>query len=48
MKVALLLDENIRRKMSAIAFQTAAKNTWDDVTKRYTTIYENILVKNRS
>jgi UDP-glucose:(heptosyl)LPS alpha-1,3-glucosyltransferase len=42
-KIALLLDENIRRKMSSYALQTAAQNTWNDVTKKYATIYKSIL-----
>ncbi|MGD0170280.1 MAG: glycosyltransferase, partial [Smithella sp.] len=42
-KIALLLDENIRRRMSDAASQTAAQNTWDNVTKKYAAIYENIL-----
>jgi glycosyltransferase involved in cell wall biosynthesis len=47
-KVALLLDENIRRKMSAAASQTATQNTWDNVTKKYAAIYENIRKEKRS
>ena len=47
-KIVLLLDENIRRQMSEAAYQTAKQNTWDDVTKKYSAIYENILAKNRS
>jgi UDP-glucose:(heptosyl)LPS alpha-1,3-glucosyltransferase len=42
-KISLLLDENIRRKMADAARQTAAHNTWDNVTKKYAAIYENIL-----
>ena len=45
-KISLLLDENIRRKMSVAASETAAQNTWDTVTNKYAAIYENILVKN--
>ena len=44
-KIALLLDDNIRSKMSASARQTAAQNTWDDVAKKYATIYENLLAE---
>jgi UDP-glucose:(heptosyl)LPS alpha-1,3-glucosyltransferase len=47
-KIALLLDENIRRKMSSYALQTAAENTWDNVTKKYAAIYENILKEKRN
>jgi len=46
-KIALLLDENIRRRMSDAASQTAAQNTWDNVTKKYAAIYENILAQKR-
>ena len=46
-KIALLLDENIRRPLTTAAFQTAKQNTWDDVTKKYSAIYENILAENR-
>src|SRR5208337_3210620 len=46
-KIALLLDENIRRRMSDAAWQTATQNTWDDVTKKYAAIYENILAQKR-
>jgi UDP-glucose:(heptosyl)LPS alpha-1,3-glucosyltransferase len=42
-KISLLLDENIRRKMSTTARQTAAQNTWDDVTKKYAAIYKILL-----
>jgi UDP-glucose:(heptosyl)LPS alpha-1,3-glucosyltransferase len=42
-KIALLLDENIRRKMAATAYQTATQNTWDNVTKKYAAIYEILL-----
>ena len=45
-KIALLLDENIRRKMSAAASETAAQNTWDTVTKKYADIYEDVLAEN--
>src|SRR4030043_1569609 len=46
-KIALLLDENIRRPLAEVAYQTAAQNTWDDVTKKYAAIYENILEEHR-
>ena len=46
-KIALLLDENIRRPFSAAARQTAAQNTWDDVTRKYAALYEEILAGNR-
>ncbi|ESP62803.1 glycosyl transferase [Smithella sp. ME-1] len=42
-KISLLLDENIRQKMSEAARQTAAQNTWDNVTNKYAAIYENII-----
>jgi UDP-glucose:(heptosyl)LPS alpha-1,3-glucosyltransferase len=47
-KIALLLDENIRRPFTAAACQTAAQNTWDDVTKKYAAIYENIMAEHRA
>ena len=47
-KIALLLDENIRRQLAEAAYKTADQNTWDDVTKKYAIIYENILAKHRS
>jgi UDP-glucose:(heptosyl)LPS alpha-1,3-glucosyltransferase len=47
-KLAPLLDENIRRPLSAIAMQTAAQHSWDNVTKKYAAIYENILAEKRS
>ena len=45
-KIAMLLDENIRRPLAAAAFHTAAQNTWDDVTKKYAAIYEDIMAEN--
>jgi len=45
-KISLMLDENIRRKMSAAASETAAQNTWDTVTKKYADIYEDVLAEN--
>jgi len=42
-RLKLLLDESIRRKMSAAAFQTAADNTWDHVAARYSDLYDDIL-----
>jgi len=47
-KIALLLDENIRREMAAAAVKTAAQNTWNDVTKKYAVIYKDILEEKRS
>ena len=44
-KIDLLLDENIRRPLAEAAYQTAAQNTWNDVTKKYAAIYENILAE---
>ena len=46
-KIALLLDENIRRQMAEAAYQTAEQNTWDDVTKKYAAIYENLRAEHR-
>jgi UDP-glucose:(heptosyl)LPS alpha-1,3-glucosyltransferase len=42
-KIALLLDENIRRPMAAAAYLTASQNTWDSVAAKYQNIYEDIL-----
>ncbi len=47
-KIALLLDENIRRPLAEAAYRTAAQNTWDDVTKKYAALYENLLAEHRS
>jgi len=44
-KIAALLDNDQRRKMSAAAVQTAKKNTWTDVTKKYSALYESILAE---
>jgi len=38
-----MLDGNIRPKMSAAAYQTAAENTWDMVAAKYRDIYTDIL-----
>ena len=46
-KIALLLDENIRRQLAEAAYKTADQNTWDDVTKKYAILYQNILAKHR-
>jgi UDP-glucose:(heptosyl)LPS alpha-1,3-glucosyltransferase len=47
-KLKMLFDENIRRKMSAAAYQTATQNTWDMVATKYQDIYTDILaVKNK-
>lgn len=46
-KIALLLDENIRRPLAEVAYQTAAQNTWDNVVKKYAAIYENLLAEHR-
>jgi UDP-glucose:(heptosyl)LPS alpha-1,3-glucosyltransferase len=42
-KIAMLLDKNVRKKMAADAYRTAAQNTWDAVATRYEGIYSNIL-----
>lgn len=47
-KIARLLDENIRRPLAEAAYRTAAQNTWDDVTKKYAALYENLLADHRS
>jgi UDP-glucose:(heptosyl)LPS alpha-1,3-glucosyltransferase len=46
-KIGLLLNENIRRPLAEAAYHTAAQNTWDDVTKKYAAIYENLLAEHR-
>ena len=47
-RLKLLLDEGLRRKMSAAALQTAAGNTWDRVAARYSDLYQEILEVKRS
>jgi UDP-glucose:(heptosyl)LPS alpha-1,3-glucosyltransferase len=46
-KIGLLLNENIRRPLAEAAYHTAAQNTWEDVTKKYAAIYENLLAEHR-
>lgn len=47
-RLEIMLDGNIRPKMSAAAYQTAAENTWDMVAAKYRDIYTDILAaKNR-
>lgn len=47
-KIAMLLDENICRRMASSALQTAKQNTWDEVTKKYSDIYGNLLGQKKS
>jgi UDP-glucose:(heptosyl)LPS alpha-1,3-glucosyltransferase len=47
-RLHLLLDENIRRRMSAAAYQTAAENTWDSVAAKYSDLYQDILAEKNS
>ena len=42
-RLCLLLDENIRGKMSAAAHQTAAQNTWESVADKYSDLYQQTL-----
>ena len=42
-KIALLLDQNIRRPLVEAAYQTASQNTWDMVAAKYQNIYADIL-----
>lgn len=42
-KISFLLDENMRGRMSAAAYQTASQNTWDMVATKYQGIYTDIL-----
>jgi UDP-glucose:(heptosyl)LPS alpha-1,3-glucosyltransferase len=42
-KIALLCDENIRRPLAKVAYQTATQNTWDQVAAKYQEIYASIL-----
>jgi UDP-glucose:(heptosyl)LPS alpha-1,3-glucosyltransferase len=46
-RLNLLLDENIRRKMSDAAYQTTFKNTWDAVANQYRNIYSEILASKK-
>ena len=42
-KLNMLVDKNVRRRMSAVAYQTATENTWDMVAAKYQNIYNDIL-----
>lgn len=42
-KIALMLDENIRRPFAQAAFHTATQNTWTHVAAKYQNIYEDVL-----
>lgn len=44
-QIALLFDKNIRAPMAEAAGRTAAQNTWDNVTKKYAAVYEEILAR---
>ncbi|MHB8138242.1 MAG: glycosyltransferase family 4 protein [Smithellaceae bacterium] len=44
-RLNLLLDTNIRAKMSSAAYQTASENSWDSVAKQYSDIYDEILAE---
>lgn len=44
-RLNVLLNKNIRSKMSAAAYQTASENTWDSVAKQYSDIYDEILAE---
>ncbi len=44
-QIALLFDKNIRAQMAEAAGRTAAQNTWDNVTKKYAAVYEEILAR---
>lgn len=42
-KIALLLDEDIRRPLALAAYQAAVHNTWNDVVKKYLSLYEELI-----
>lgn len=42
-KIKMLLNENVRRPMSAAALQTASQNSWNMVAEKYRAIYAEIL-----
>jgi UDP-glucose:(heptosyl)LPS alpha-1,3-glucosyltransferase len=42
-KIALLLNESIRRSLAEAAYKTATLNTWDGVVAKYRDIYADIL-----
>jgi len=42
-KISLLLNENSRKSMPTVAYQTATENTWDMVATKYLEIYKDIL-----
>jgi UDP-glucose:(heptosyl)LPS alpha-1,3-glucosyltransferase len=46
-KLELLLDENVRKRMSAAAYQTATQNTWDMMAIKYQDIYTDIITKKK-
>ena len=45
-KIIAMLNEETRMRMAQEAFNTAASNTWDEVTKKVADIYEEILSQN--
>jgi UDP-glucose:(heptosyl)LPS alpha-1,3-glucosyltransferase len=44
-KIKMLLDEKVRKRISAAAYQTAAQNTWDMMATKYQDIYTDILAQ---
>ncbi len=42
-KIALLLDETVRLKLSEAARQTASENTWNQTVIKYRAIYDDVL-----
>jgi len=47
-KIALLLDEGIRRPLALAAYQTAVHNTWNDVIKKYLSLYEELITEKKT
>jgi UDP-glucose:(heptosyl)LPS alpha-1,3-glucosyltransferase len=46
-KIKILFDENVRKQMSAAAYQTACQNTWAMMARKYQDIYTDILAEKR-
>ncbi|MBN1382084.1 MAG: glycosyltransferase family 4 protein [Deltaproteobacteria bacterium] len=44
-KLKILFDENIRKRMSAAAYQTASQHTWDMIAQKYQELYVDILAE---
>ncbi len=47
-KMALLLDADIRRRMSEAALQTASQNTWNQTVAKYLDLYHDLLDRKKA